>query len=137
MQITGVEDHGGKPVDGVALVDVLEGDTTEINRELFFYEGQQGPHAEKIAVLTPQWKLVILGPNIARGIEEDNTIMLFRIDQDPHEQTNVAADNPAVVDELTQRLVAFRRLQPKNGVPPFLEGRAGFKTPKDWRIPDR
>ena len=49
MRIAGVEDHGGKPVDGVALVDVLRGETTEMNRELFFYEGQQGPHAESVA----------------------------------------------------------------------------------------
>jgi len=35
-----------------------------------------------------------------------------------------------------RKVKAFRALQPAGGVPPYNEGRKGFKAPKEWSFPD-
>ena len=137
MEIAGVSDHGGKPLDGVAALDVLTGEAATVTRNTFAYIGQQGPDNEQLAILTPEWKLVLLGPDVSTNDPASgrHRRLLFRITEDPNETHDLAAEHPDVVNRLTTRLVEFRRLQPTDEVPPYGQGRRGFKPPKDWRIP--
>ncbi len=136
MNALGISDHGGKPVDGVTLLGVLKGEYDIPARDLYFYVGNRGPANEQVAIISSQWKLIVLGPNIERGTGEKNRVLLFDILHDPHEENDVSADHPDVVDELSKRLVAFRQLQPVDAVHPSAQGRNNFRAPADWRIPD-
>ena len=49
------------------------------------------------------------------------SVELFRLDRDPGEQTNLAAEHPKVAAELLERLQWFRRLK-IDGVPDFRAG---------------
>ncbi len=126
---------GCKPLDGVDLNPVLSGKAkAPPERDLYFYHGQQGEENEPIAILSKEWKLVVEGPTLSQGRTENHTAELYRIDEDPNETKDVAAANPETVERLMQRLVAFRKLQPDNGIPPYAEGRSGFTAPKNWMV---
>lgn len=136
MKIAGVTDHGGKPLDGRDVTAVLRGEEKTLDRTLFFYHGQQGPNNEHLAVITPRWKLIVLGPDVRENdaISDKHQRYLFRIADDPHEKTNVAAEHADVVKRLIGELKAFRAFQPADAIPPYGQGRRGFTAPKDWRI---
>ena len=139
MRIAGLESHGGKPFDGIDVLDALTGKRPRLDRDVYSYIGQQGEDQEKIACITPEWKLVVEGPNIIepRADPSKREVFLFRIDEDPNEKTNLAARHPDVVKQLYQKVVAFRALQPAGAVPPYGEGSQGFKAPPRWEFPDR
>ena len=139
MKIAGQSDHRGKPLDGLNVLPHIKDESQKLDRDLFFYHGQSGEDNELNALTTPQWKLVVLGPNLAKnGFESpSHERMLFAIDKDPLEKTNLADKHPEVVEKLGKRLVEFRKLQPKDGVPAYGGGRTNFKAPKAWKIPDK
>jgi arylsulfatase A-like enzyme len=56
-------------------------------------------------------------------------VELFNIRADPYEKTNVAAANPAMVQELQVRLAAYRKAAVPSRQSPIAPG---FKTPKVW-----
>ena len=136
MQIAGIEQHGGKPLDGVAIAALLTGDGIAADRDIYSYIGQGGEDTEQITLIEPQWKLVVIGRTLAdpspAAVRE---IHLFRIAEDPYEEKNLAGDHPEVVERMLQKLRAFRALQPANGVPPYGQRPADFVPPKEWRIP--
>lgn len=107
---------GGKPpheLDGTDVLGVLAGQDDPPDRVFFLGGG---------AVVTQRWKLV-----------EDQ---LFRIDEDPCERRNVAAQHPKVVARLGERLAHFRTLASKKRLPAWGVGREGFTPPKHWRMPE-
>ncbi|MCZ6793449.1 MAG: sulfatase-like hydrolase/transferase [Planctomycetota bacterium] len=136
LRIAGVDEPPGKPLDGLDVLDVLTGEKPTLARDLFHYQGQSGPRQEKIALATPRWKLVVLGPNVAGSPfpSPEHRVFLFDIQKDPNEKKNLAAQHPDTVERLAGRLKDFRRLQPPDGVPEYGRGRQGFRAPKDWRV---
>ena len=129
-------DFGNKPFDGLDVLDVLQSKRERLDRELYFYNGQQGEQREKIAIRTPIWKLVVHGPNIATGEWQSakHDRFLFRIDRDPNETTNLLTTHPGVAVRLAKKLIVHRRLQPKVSVGDYNTGRQMFIAPKDWII---
>jgi arylsulfatase B len=142
MAVAGLRDHGGKPLDGISAVGRLTNRSTatpEPNaRATYSYIGQLGPDREQISCMTTLWKLVVIGPVVTDPDADDSKRqkLLYFIREDPNERNNVAAEHPGVVEELYGKIKAFRALQPKDAVPPYSEGREGFKAPKEWRIPN-
>jgi arylsulfatase B len=135
MSIAGVSDHQGLPLDGVDLLDVLRGERREVRREFYFYFGQDGEEREKLAVVRLPWKLVILGPSLARSpLEDRHQRLLFDLLADPRESNDLSADHAALVEELTRELIEFRRLQPEPSIAPYEHGRQGFEAPPAWRV---
>lgn len=130
-------EHEGQPLDGLNVLSMLKGEQRELRRDLFSYHGQSGEDSELIALTTPEWKLVILGPNIATSDyrSRKHQRLLFRIDQDPLEKIDLSRENTAVVGQLAQKMVEFRKLQPEDSVAPYGVKRADFKPPAKWRIP--
>ena len=101
MQIAGVEQHGGKPLDGLGLADFLTGKGEAAQRDLYSYIGQSGEDNEQITLIEPQWKLVVIG----RTLTDPNPpavreIHLFRIVEDTCEEKNLAAYHPEVVSSM-------------------------------------
>jgi hypothetical protein len=60
-------------------------------------------------------------------------VELYNIAVDPGENTDLSAEHPEIVRRLLDRMKEFRRLKIE-GVPGYMEGREGFKAPKDWKI---
>ena len=138
MRIVGMKNHGGKPLDGLDVLDVLTGKKQTLERDLYSYIGAAGEETEQVMYMTPEWKLVVEGPNVASDKADDSKRVrrLFRIAEDPHEKNDLAASNRDVAQRMYEKVKAFRALQPTDGVPPYAEGREGFQAPKDWRFPD-
>jgi len=137
MRISGIAGSGGPPLDGSDLLDVLRGERPGIDRELFFYIGQDGAEREKLALLAPPWKLVVLGPSLLESEHgERRQRLLFDILDDPQERTDRSTDEPQLVEQLTRRLIEFRSLEPADAIAPYEEGAEGFVAPRDW-IPGR
>ena len=136
MRIVGVSDNGGKPIDGLDVLDVLRGKKAHLDRDLFSYIGQRGENDEHIALTTEKWKIVCIGPNIIddRFTFSDRQYSLFRIDRDPLEKENLSEAYPEILESLIQRLRDFRSLQPSDGVPPHNTGKQDFQAPREWKI---
>ena len=137
MRITGVDDHGGKPLDGLDVLDVMTGAESQLDRDVYSYIGQSGESNEQITLIEPQWKLVVIGPNVADpGADPSKRqLLLFRIVDDPYEQRDLSREHPEVVERMLAKLKAFRALQPPDAVPPYGHRDGPFQAPKEWRIP--
>ena len=138
LRTAGVEDHGGKPLDGIDVTELLTGEKTSVERDLYSYIGQQGEAQEKIALWEPEWKLVVTGRKITADDADpsDRRIFLFKIREDPHEKNDVAAAHADVVERMMGKLKRFRALQPKSAVPPYRDRDRDFRPPREWKIPD-
>ncbi len=136
----------GRPLDGVDALDVIRGKTPAPKRPFFsYFERYQG---ERLALIEGDWKLVrngppILGPNPAdqppAGMKpprpEALTVELFRLDRDPGEKRDLAAEHTEQVARMLKKLKRFRRLRPAGGVPPMTAPPPpGWKAPKQWTM---
>ncbi len=137
MRLAGVESSGGKPLDGLDIVDVLTGRQESLERELFNYIGQSGAHAEQISYMTNDWKLVVVGPEVTDDTADDSLRkrFLFRISEDMAEEHNVLDENRELADSMYDKIKEFRALQPEDAVVPYNEGRENFQAPTRWELP--
>ena len=129
----------GRELDGTSLCGLFEGTESDFpERDWYSYHGQSGPDSETISIKTPQWKLVVMGPDIrTTEITDRHEVHLYRMPDDLLERHNLAGQNPDVVPRLYAKLQAYRSLQPENAVPVYGAGRQDFTPWKDWRIPLR
>ncbi|QDT05637.1 Arylsulfatase [Rubripirellula lacrimiformis] len=135
-----------KTLDGIDLNPIFAGTAKHLPaRDLYFYHGQSGEDKEPIAAISPPWKLVVVGPNIAGtniagtaadaiASSSEHQISLFHIDDDPNETVNVADQNPAVVRSILNRMVTFRGLQPTHSIPRYSDDKQGFTPPDRWSV---
>jgi len=140
-RILGTAGADPNPLDGRDMLDVIRGKAEPPRRDWFSYIAQGTP--DRTALCDGTWKLVVLGGSALDATPNGNdqpgdpgsqpSIELFRLDRDPGEKTDLAAEQPEVVARLLNRLQEFRRLK-IDGVPDFREGRKGFVAPKDWKI---
>jgi arylsulfatase B len=109
------------------------------SRDLYFFCGQWGLDNEQIGITTADgWKLIVIGPDIRRpgGCQSPgHQVELYRINDDPDEQHDLAAQQPAKVRDLSKKLVAFRASEPAHSMPPINHTPADFKPPAHWYIP--
>jgi arylsulfatase A-like enzyme len=76
------------------------------------------------------WKLV---QEVQQGLlSADVTNYLFRIDEDPNEYNNLAAQYPDVVEKLAGEIHYWRTLYPVAGTRSELVPPPGWRAPKDW-----
>ncbi len=142
-RIAGLADSDPHPLDGRDVLDVIRGKAEAPERNWFSYIAQENP--EQAAVHDGTWKLVVRGGSVLdvapdaagrrSGAKGMPSVELHRLDRDPGERTDLAAERPDVVDRLLLPLKEFRRLKP-DGVPPYTPKPEGFKAPKDWVIRD-
>ena len=134
MRAAGIPDHGGKPLDGVDMLDVLTGKRDTLERDLYAYVAVTEDR-DQVAVSEGDWKLVIFGPDLREaGAAEASIRQLFRLDEDPLERRDLASDHPDIVQRLTEKAIAFRRLEPPNPMPSFSVREDGFVPPPSWQF---
>lgn len=124
----------GRELDGIDLGGVLAGTEPDFpERDWYCYQGMK---KETIAIKTATWKLVVVGPDIQEnGITGEHKVYLYKMPDDLLEKNNLANKYPEVVGTLAEKLVAYHKLQPEDGIVGYGEGRKGFKPWKDWAIP--
>lgn len=125
-------------LDGRNVLDVLAGRTASLPpRDLYLFNGQSGLEKEQIAIISAEgWKLVVIGPDIRRpeGFQTAaHRVELFHLAKDPHEKHDLSSADPDRVTELGRKLVAFRRLDPPDSLPPSNRPPRRFKPPPRWR----
>lgn len=129
---------GKQQLDGIDLNGLLAGKQLETpNRDWFSYHGQSGADRETIAITNSKWKLVIIGPDIRTGkLTDQHQVHLFRWPTDLLEKNNLAnkPEFQPVIETLFQKLVDYRKLQPKNSIPAYRQGKKGFKPWTNWDI---
>ncbi|MBE0540272.1 MAG: sulfatase-like hydrolase/transferase [Verrucomicrobia bacterium] len=130
LAAAGVKPPGN--LDGINFLPALRGESQLPKRPWFSYIHQsEDAHA---SVHEGRWKLVAHGDFFAEQPATAPALELYDLEADPGEQTDVAAKHPDVVARLHVELREFGKLQ-QPGVGAFGEGRADFRAPKDWNIP--
>ena len=135
MRLAGTQDHGGKPLDGIDVLDQMAGKAAAPARPWFSYVGYGTK--DQLAVMEGEWKLLYVGPRILQTDDplRDGQIHLFRIHADPNETTDLAAKHPDVVRRLLAKLKTYRSWHGKTCLLEETGTRKGFKAPKDWILP--
>ncbi|MGB2823793.1 MAG: hypothetical protein WBF17_22635, partial [Phycisphaerae bacterium] len=126
---------GGKPLDGIDVLDQMTGKAESPARPWFSYVGYGTK--DQLAVMEGPWKLIYVGPRILQTADplRDGEIHLFRIHEDPNEQTDLAAKNPDVVRRLLAKVRTYRSWHGETCLLEETSTREGFKAPKDWILP--
>jgi hypothetical protein len=83
-----------------------------------------------LCVFHKEWKLV-------QTIKEGNTStvvrnFLYRIEEDPYEEHNLAEKHPEIVDNLGQRINTWRSTHPMAGIRTTLVPHPSWLPPKDY-----
>jgi arylsulfatase A-like enzyme len=119
------------PLDGRDAWPALRDDTpAPRTRPLFFASEIPVPGLIHLAALDGPWKLV-------QVVHEQPTStqlrqMLFRIEDDPQEERDVASEHPEVTERLAAAIEAWRSLHPMAGTRGTLVPHPGWVPPVDW-----
>ena len=116
-----------RPLDGIDLWPVLSGTAQAKPREDLFFSVASGK-VTWTAVISREWKLVNQHP--AEGGQPRS--ILFRIDDDPNEKSDVSQANQAIVKDLSARIEKWRATAPPDAEMPTNAPPAGFKSPARW-----
>lgn len=97
MAAVGLEPEGGKPIQGKNMWPAIQENLTVRPEGVVM-----GVRSDR-AVFKDNWKLV----DAAKRGSRDRQLLLFDLDNDPEEQTDLSASHPQVVSELSQILAEF------------------------------
>lgn len=122
-EITGVKTVPAKPYDGISMLAVLKNGKKEIDRNFYLGYG---------SIVYNRWKLV--KANSGNNKMEHKEDVLFNIVKDPFEKNDVKAQHPDIYRQLDQLVAAYDTIKPAVEVPPYGQGRRGYKAPKEWKI---
>jgi arylsulfatase A-like enzyme len=123
----GVPPRATLPLDGRNLWPAVAAGKTEPREDLFFTV--EVPETRYLAVHHGEWKLVRLVSRTGGKVQD----LLFRIDRDPNETTDLAAENAKLVGDLAGRIEKWQALHPRDGTGmAHNEPRAGWKAPAQW-----
>lgn len=127
----GVELPAQNALDGRDLWDsVRDGVDAASRPPVFFASEIPIPGLIHLAVIDGAWKLVQIVRE--RQTQMQVSSLLFRIGEDPHEQRDLAAQQPEVVARLTAEIARWRSLHPMAGTRGTLVPHPGWVPPFDW-----
>jgi arylsulfatase A-like enzyme len=127
----GVETQNTRRLDGRNMWPAIaEGRDVPLQQTVFFASETPIRGSFHLTAFDEEWKLV-------QRIEQDQihvevTNHLFRIDEDPHENHNLAAEHPDVVLAYAEKIRDWRALYPVSGTRATLVPPPGWRAPLDW-----
>jgi len=93
LSLAGTQPPVDRPLDGIDISPALLRQEPLPSRPLYWASmGNRGQRSE--ALREGPWKLIVRHPGAAPGTFENETVELYRLDRDPGEQTDLAADHP-------------------------------------------
>lgn len=129
LALTGIDIPAGHTIDGSPLDRLLSGQRDESRREVFLMHYPHSPH--RTAYFTTyrdgDWKVIY--HYFPSEVSEGSHYQLFNLADDPFEQKNLAASNPAELKRLMQGLIAG--LEAQRAVYPITDN----KTPLKPQLP--
>lgn len=119
---------------GESFAPLLFGETFDSKRE--FLVSVESSRQASISLRTSKWKLIVpitqdakgnMVPNVY-GNRRDERVLLFDLENDPQEKMNVTDAQPAILDQLQEKLRAWREREVSlnNGRDPLLESGLGL-----------
>jgi arylsulfatase B len=128
---TGVATRPNAAMDGMDLWPSLgKGETQPQRAPLFFASEIPIPGLIYLAVIDGRYKLVQI---VKEGQTETRVhSMLFDLQQDPNEKTDLAAGQPETVARLAALIRSWRSQHPMAGVRGTLVAHPGWVAPRDW-----
>jgi arylsulfatase A-like enzyme len=127
----GIEVGASKDLDGIDMWPAIsEGEDVEREGHLFFASETPRSGSFKLTAFDDQWKLVQLVEQTVDGTSVES--MLFRIEDDPYEYTDLAWKHPDRVADLSRRIRDWRSQYPVAGTRVHLVPPPGWRAPKDW-----
>ncbi len=124
LAAAGVELDGGGRLDGQNLWPQIGGEKP-IDREIFFAVGSGT--GRQVALRHGPWKLIRRG-----GAGGSTRELLFDVEADPEERNDRAAQEPARVADLRDRLERWIALHPQGGAALTRAPHPGWIAPEDW-----
>jgi arylsulfatase A-like enzyme len=117
-----------KPLDGISAWPQMTG-AAPVPRDSLFWAVKRNETADfQFAFRRREWKLV-------RQVSNDKLAapdMLFNLEQDPEEKTDLAAANPDFVKSLGAELDKWRALHPKAEINSSMTPHPGWIPPRDF-----
>ena len=127
----GIEAGNQRQLDGRNLWPAIsENKQIPLERPLFFISETPIRGSFHATAFDQEWKLV-------QRIEQDQVTVeitnhLFRIDEDPYEKHNLAAEHPEIVQTYAEKIRNWRALYPVSGTRSTLVPPPGWRAPRDW-----
>jgi arylsulfatase A-like enzyme len=118
----GIRTGATLPLDGRNLWPAITSGKIQQREDVFFVI--ENPGLVRLAVHHGPWKLVREEPS---GGQPRN--LLYRIEEDPGETTDLAPKNPGLVEDLVRRIAEWRKLHPADGV-------RASERPTQWKAPE-
>ena len=129
VEATGIEAKNPEPFDGSNLwSELTAGSATPRTQDLFLVSEVPIPGQIFYAAYSGPWKLV----EIDRPGRLPTIHLLFRFEDDPGEENDLAAQNPEVVKDLAAKLANWRGTEPRNGLRRHPGPHVGWLPPQDW-----
>ena len=123
MGVINIEDTNPMPLDGINILPILKSQKDPVQRDFYLGYG---------SMLYDKWKLV--KANSGNNRMKNKEDQLFEILLDSTESNNKKNKFPEAYHNLLQKVENYDSIKPTKSVPPYGEGRKGFKAPKDWKI---
>ena len=133
LSAAGVRSRARKPLDGVDLWGALSrgrDSPRDPDSYVVFASESPIPGSMRTAAFNARWKLI---EHVERDfLDAALSRQLFRIDQDPREERDLARRHPERVQRMAQILRRWRSRHPIHGMRPSLVPPPGWRAPKDW-----
>jgi len=131
MVAAGVETSTYYPLDGRNMLKAMK-ESTHLPRDDYLFFISETPFKDRVnaTVFNQEWKLVQKIHAGLNSIDIDN--YLFKIDNDPYETNNLAAQYPHVVADMSEEIRFWRSLYPVAGTRSELVPPPGWRAPVDW-----
>ncbi|MBR9911113.1 MAG: sulfatase-like hydrolase/transferase [Gammaproteobacteria bacterium] len=130
-QAAGIDTDNRRPLDGRSLWPAIAAGQKMPRTDYVFFASEIPIYGHfNLTAFNDEWKLV-------QEVEQNQlstrvTNHLFRIQDDPNEEHNLAAEYPQLVAQLSDRIQRWRALHPINGTRARLAPPPGWRAPLDW-----
>lgn len=130
-EAAGIEMQNHRKLDGRSMWPAIAEDVHEPRQDWVYFVSEIPVYGDfNLTVFNDQWKLV---QEVSQGqLSTTVTNYLFRIQDDPNEYNNLAAEYPDVVQTLSKLIQERRALYPINGTRSQLAPPPGWRAPLDW-----
>ena len=130
-EAAGIEAQNQRRLDGRSMWSAIAEGVPQPRKDWIYFASEIPVYGHfNLTVFNDEWKLI-------QEIDQDQlsttvTHYLFRIQEDPNEYNNLAAQYPDVVQKLSALMQEWRALYPINGTRAQLAPPPGWRAPLDW-----
>ena len=127
----GIKTKNQRPLDGRSMWPAISKGTSQPLEDYLYFVSEVPIFGHfNLTVFNEDWKLVQEIKQEQLTIQVKN--FLFNIKEDPYEYKDLSEKQPAIVSELSDKIVKWRALHPINGTRNTIAPPPGWRAPLDW-----